>query len=252
MYDFQKANMWKRISAALCDMIALGIVAVGIAFLLSAILGYDGQAERLEQISESYETQYGVDFDVSGEDYEKLSEADKAQYELAMDSFAKDEEANRVYNTVVNLSFIIVTFGILIAFVILELVVPLLFGNGQTLGKKVFGVAVMREDGVKLTSVLLFTRAILGKYTVETMLPVFIVLSVYWGLMGIVGTVVLIGLLILQIILLVTTKERKVLHDMLAHTVTVDFASQMIFDTPEAMLEYKKRIHAEQVNSETN
>ena len=110
----------------------------------------------------------------------------------------------------------------------------------------------MREDGVKLTSVLLFTRAILGKYTVETMLPVFIVLSVYWGLMGIVGTVVLIGLLILQIILLVTTKERKVLHDMLAHTVTVDFASQMIFDTPEAMLEYKKRIHAEQVNSETN
>ena len=35
------------------------------------------------------------------------------------------------------------------------------------------------------------------------------------------------------------------IHDKLAGTVTVDLASQMIFDSPEALLEYKKRLHAE-------
>ena len=32
---------------------------------------------------------------------------------------------------------------------------------------------------------------------------------------------------------------------LLAGTVTVDFASQMIFDSPEELLEYKKKLHAE-------
>ena len=32
IYDLQKASMWKRISAFLCDFILFGILAVGIAF----------------------------------------------------------------------------------------------------------------------------------------------------------------------------------------------------------------------------
>ena len=250
VYDLQKAGMWKRISAALCDLIALGIVVVGLALLLSAILGYDGHASELEDISESYETEYNVDFDISESDYEKLSEDEKAQYKLAMDAFSKDGDANYIYNLLVNLTFVMITLSILVAFLLLELLVPLLFGNGQTLGKKVFGVAVMREDGVKLAPMLLFTRAILGKYTVETMIPVFVVLMIYWGMIGILGTLLVLGLLILQMVLPALTRERRALHDILAHTVAVDYASQMIFDSPEAMLEYKQRIHAEQVEAE--
>ena len=52
-----------------------------------------------------------------------------------------------------------------------------------------------------------------------------------------------------EIALILGTKARTPIHDKLAHTVTVDFASQMIFDTPEELLAYKKRIHAEQVES---
>jgi uncharacterized RDD family membrane protein YckC len=137
-----------------------------------------------------------------------------------------------------------------VAFLLLEFLIPLLLGNGQTVGKKVFGVAVMREDSVKLSPVLLFIRAILGKYTIETMVPVLIILMIYWGVLGFFGTVILFGMLILQLVLLFSTKERSAIHDKLAHTVAVDYASQKIFDTPEAMLAYKKRIHAEQVASE--
>ena len=250
MYDLQKASMWKRISAALCDFIALGIVIVGFALLLSAVLGYDGQAAALEDISEKYEAEYKVDFDIPESDYQELTDAEKEQYKLAMDAFSQDADANYVYSMLVNLTFVIITFSILIAFVLLEFLLPLFFGNGQTLGKKVFGVAVMREDSVKLTPLLLFTRAILGKYTVETMIPVLIILMIYWDMIGFLGTVLVLGLLIAQIVLLATSAERRVLHDRLSHTVTVDYASQMIFDSPEAKLAYKQRIHAEQLEAE--
>lgn len=250
MYDFQRANMWKRISAALCDLILICIVVVGAALLLSTVFGYDGYTERLEQISTSYETEYKVDFDISSADYEALSEGEKSQYEAAMDAFSNDGEANYVYGMIINFTFLIVVFSIMIAYLVLEFFVPLLLGNGQTLGKKVFGVAVMRADGVKISPVILFARTIFGKYTVETMLPVMIIIMVYLNLMGILGTALILGLLVVQIVLLAVTKARTPIHDMLAHTVTVDFASQLIFDTPEDLLAYKKRIHAEQVEAE--
>ena len=252
MYDLQKANMWKRISAALFDLILLGIIIVGLALLLSTVLGYDGYAARLEEISNSYAAEYDVDLDISREEFEALSEEDRARYEAADEAFVADSDANYVYGMIVNLTFIIVTFSILIAYLLLEFLVPLLFGNGQTVGKKVFGIAVMRQDGVKLSPILLFARTVLGKCTVETMVPMFIIVMIYLGLMGSFGTIVILALLLLQIVLLIVTKARTPIHDILAHTVCVDFASQMIFDTPEALLEYKKRIHAEQIEAEKN
>ena len=139
---------------------------------------------------------------------------------------------------------------ILVAFVALEFAVPLLFKNGQTLGKKVFGVAVMREDCVKITPMILFVRAVLGKYTLETMIPVLVVVMIYWNIVGIFGTVLVLGLFITQIVLLISTRERRAIHDKLSHTVVVDYASQMIFNSPEELLSYKQRIHAERVESE--
>ena len=59
------------------------------------------------------------------------------------------------------------------------------------------------------------------------------------------GIPVLLLILVLQIGLIVGTKTNSAIHDVLAYTVTVDLASQMIFDSPEQMLEYKKKIHAE-------
>lgn len=250
MYDLQKASMWKRISAALCDLIALVIVIVGLLLLLSTVLGYDAQAARLEEVRERYEAEYNVDFDVSQEDYEKLTDEEKTRYESAMSAFSKDKDANQIYSLLVNLTFVMISLGVLIAFLLLEFLVPLLFGNGQTLGKKIFGVAVMREDGVKLSPMLLFVRAILGKYTVETMIPVLVVLMIYWGIAGILGTALVLVLLAAQLILLITTRERRTIHDKLSHTVAVDYASQMIFDSPEALLEYKRKIHAESVETE--
>ena len=239
MCDLQKANMWKRISAALCDFIALSIVAVGVAFILSLILGFDGNIDRLEKISEGYETQFGVDFRLPDEDYQNLSDAEKELYEQAMDAFSADPEANYVFSLLINHILIMLTIGTLTAFFLLEFIVPLLFGNGQTLGKKVFGVALMHENHVKIKPFALFVRAILGKYTIETLVPIYVFIMILFGALGIVGVIVLLGLPILQLVVIAASKTNSTIHDLVSHTVCVDYASQMIFEDADALVRYK-------------
>ena len=45
--------------------------------------------------------------------------------------------------------------------------------------------------------------------------------------------------------MLVLTKDRSVLHDKLAQTVTVDMSSQMIFETTDDLVAYKNKLQAE-------
>lgn len=265
MYDFQKANFWKRISAALCDLILLAIVVVGFAFLLASILGTDGYVTRLDVLQTSYKKQYGIvsqeDYDALPleerpnytveKDYASLTEEERAKYDEADKAFSQDNEANFLYGMIMNNALITIIFSILLGYILLEFVVPLIFKNGQTLGKKIFGIAVMREDGVRISSTLLFVRTVLGKYTLETMIPVLIFLMIlFYAMNPIIGLGVVAAILIAQAVLLIATKTRSLLHDKLSHTVTVDFSSQLIFDTPEELLAYKQRIHAEQVEAE--
>lgn len=249
MYDLQKANLWKRISAALCDFILLAIVVVGVAFLLSSVLGYDNYHESLEASYEKYEAEFGVSFDATSAEIAEMSDDERASFDAATKALSEDSDVQYILGMLLNLTLIIITFSILLAYLLLEFLVPLLFRNGQTLGKKVFGVGVMREDGVKISAVQLFARTVLGKFTLETMLPVLIVIMILFGLMGVLGTVIVLVLIAVQLVMFFATKTNSVIHDKLARTVTVDMASQMIFDSPEELLAYKKRIHEEQAQS---
>ena len=79
--DIQKASMWKRISAYIFDFIILSIVVVGIAFILSSVLGYDGYSDRLEDYYAKYEAEYGVSLNITEEEYNKYSEEQKAKFD---------------------------------------------------------------------------------------------------------------------------------------------------------------------------
>lgn len=246
--DLQRANVFKRISAGLFDFIITGIVVVAMALLLSAILGYDNYKTSLDGYYTKYEEQYDIKFSMTEEERAAMTEDDIKRYDEAYAALIADSGAMYAYNMALNLTMIITSMGIFIGMLITEFAVPLVFGNGQTLGKKIFGVALMRTDGIKITSVMLFVRAILGKYTLETMIPVLIGIMLLFNMTGTVGLIGLLGIVVLEIIVMSVTKTRSLVHDLIACTVAVDYASQLIFDTPEAQLEYKKRLHAQQVN----
>lgn len=240
--DLQKASLSKRISAFLFDFIILCVIAVGIATLLSIIVGYDARLEQLESQYNKYEEIYGIDTDISTDDFNALSDAEKQKYADASNAMAEDDEMNALYSILMNLTLITVSFAILLAYIITEVLVPMFFKNGQTLGKKIFGVALMRTDGVSVSTFQVFVRAIIGKYTIETMIPVFLLLLIFFGVIGNSGFLIIALLLLLQLIVMIVSKSNSLIHDLFAVTVAVDMSSQMIFKNAEEMLEYKKAL----------
>ena len=249
-YDLQKASVLKRIAAYIFDAMMVLIAFSLAAALLSWATGYNRYSREYDAIRCSYEEEYGIKIDISLEEYEKLSEAERAKYVAADDAIKEDERAIYVYGMMLNLSSLITTLGLLFSFLLLELLVPLLLKNGQTLGKKMFGIGLMQYNGVRLSGAALFVRAVLVKCTVETMLPVLILLMAMMGTAGFIAVMLAFSIPIIQLALLCTSKNRLLLHDVIASTVAVDLPSQLIFPSAQAMVEYKEKVAAQKAKEQ--
>ena len=244
--DLQKAGMWKRIAAWMLDAILLVVLAVGMGALVALLLGYDAHSEALTNAYERYEAEYGVVLDISQEEYLALTEQQRQQYDTAYKALTADETVVYAYNMVINQTLLMISLGLLLSTLILEFAIPLWLGNGQTVGKKIFALGVIRTDGVRLTALQLFVRTLLGKFTIETMLPVYLAIMAFFGIVGRPGTLILAGLALAQVIVLAVTANNSAIHDLLAGTVVVDVASQQIFKSTDDLIAYTKRVHAEQ------
>ncbi len=245
-FDIQKADFWKRISAFLFDFIILGIVVVGIAAAMSAILNYDKYYNMVDEAKNEICEKYGVKLDVSEEEFNKLSDEQKQAYTDADREFSKDSRVVVGYQMMSNLALVITSVSVIVSFALLELVVPILLGHGRTLGKKIFGLAVVRTNSVKMSGQAHFARSMVGKCTIEALVPAYLILMILFGVLGIVGTVVLVLFAILEIFTLCYTKTRSAIHDLISDTVVVDMASQMIFESEEELIAYKTKLHAEE------
>ncbi len=251
VYDLQKAGLWKRIAAWMFDGILVGILAVGLGFLLSALLGYDGYSQRVDAAYAKYEAEYGIVFEITQAEFEAMGDEARQAYEAAYDALIADADAMYAYNMMLSLTLVIVSLAILAAVMVWEFAVPLILGNGQTLGKKIFSLCLVRNDGVKVNNLQLFTRTLLGKFTIDTMIPVTILLMLFWGTMDLTGTLILLTLLLGQILCLAISRTNSAIHDLLAGTVVVDISSQMIFRTTEDLIRFQKQVAAERAARQT-
>ena len=239
-HELQNANLWKRFASRLFDNALVAVLAVLIGIPLSGLLGYDRYSDAMDRAYEAYETRYGVRFDISQEEYMALDEATQVYYDQAWEALMADEETKQAYNMMLVLSLAAISLGVLAAVILWELVVPLLLGHGRTLGTKIFGLCLVRVDGVKVNVFQLFTRAILGKYAVETLIPILILMMMLLrGAMGVVGPAVLFALLCGQVACLLFTRNHSAIHDLIAGTAVVDYTSQTIFETAEERIEYQ-------------
>ena len=245
-FDLQKGSVTKRLAAWLLDIMLLMTLVVGAASGLSAILGYDKYQQTLNEAYEKYQVQYGIEFQITQEAYEALPPAEKELYDNAAKALNADDEAMYAYEMIINLTMLITSGSILIGILIAEFVVPLLLKNGRTVGKLAFGLGVIRPDGVRVTAVQLFIRSILGKYALETMIPVYVLLMIFFQTGGIIGIVLVLAILLTQLGLLVFNPNKALIHDLLASTVVVDIASQTVFDSTEDLIAYKNKLHAEE------
>lgn len=212
----------KRFAAFLIDFMVLIILSVFFIFLLMRITNYDFYNTQLISACERYEKESGVSFSISPDEYNSYRDDRKAAYDRAYEDLIADEEAVDNFEKIVKLTLINLSLGVFLAFLTSEFIIPLILGNGITLGKKIALLCLMRKGGGRVNVISLFIRTVLGKYIIETLFPLLIVVLILFNLVGSIGPVLITAGFILNIILLFTTPCRQLIHDVLADTVVVD------------------------------
>ena len=264
MYELKRIGIVKRASAWLLDAILLAVLTTGFMFCISLIAGFDPQ----QQLATEYYTAW--------EDFRKDHIADVAEFygytvtkdgaaaeigdviKALADSEGKDAETaqaykaylalpsvsqvNLQYEYVYNLLFMMVSVGLLLSYLILEFIVPLALKNGQTVGKKIFGICLVRPDCVKVTGVPLFARTVLGKFAIETMFPVLLVFLFFFGGLGLLAVILFAGILLLNVILFLATKNKTPIHDVIAGTVAADMKLQKMYASEEERDEHRAEL----------
>ena len=238
--DLQRAAHSKRLFAFLADMILAGILIVGIYFAMSAALDVDSYGAKYEEIKAGYEEKFGVSFGMTQEQFDELDEEARENYRAAVDAMNSDEEATNAIKTSYTLTFVIFASGIVLAMAILEFLIPLILKDGRTLGKLLFGLGVMRRNFTHIKNPVLFVRGVIGKGVFELILPALLILTISSGITGIFGIVLLAVMAIAEIVVFAKSGTGAMLHDVLADTVVIDWASQRIFNTDEEREAYEK------------
>ncbi len=247
MVSTQKASLLKRASAFLLDAILMSILITGFSFLISKATNYDYYKNKVQSYYDFYSEKYGISFNLTNEEKNNLSEEEKEKYNQASIEMNSNEEMVDAYTKTTNLILIIITGSILASVVILEFIVPLFLKDGQTVGKKIFSICLMKNNAVKISTLQLFARSVIGKGVIEMMIPALIFVMAFYGIIGIYGTLIVLVFIVVQIVLLFATRNKTMLHDILAVTVVVDKMSQQIFNTEKEMLDYKIEKHNEEV-----
>lgn len=167
-------------------------------------------------------------------------ESEMAQVFRRYAALPSDGTVSNLYSFLYNMLFMIVSLGFFFAYLCLEFILPLILKNGQTVGKKVFGICLVHPNCVKINGVALFARAILGKYAIETMFPVLLVFLFFFAGIGLLAVILFAALLLLNAILFFATKNRTPIHDLIAVTVATDMRTQVIYESEEELKEKKQ------------
>ena len=287
MFELRKIGIVKRVSALLLDAILLAVLTTGFMFILSLICKYDRQQERATQYFEEWEDfrkeyvgavadYYGFVYKENGDDYTVEKDGQASSLDAVMDKLEKSQgefdydklgaekvaeaygvyltltpvsKVNAQYRYVYSLLFMMISVGVLLSYIVLEFIIPIIFKNGQTVGKKVFAIALVRPDCVKISNLSLFTRTILGKFAIETMFPILLIFLLLFGGLGWLAVILFAAITILNIVLFFATKNKTPIHDVLASTVAVDLKLQMIFQTEDELIQKKTLEHKESVEN---
>ncbi len=216
----------KRSFAAAIDLLLIAILTVFLAMPMSRITGFRSARDEVNEVSARIKEESGISADLTPQEYQSLTDEQIEKYEALWIEYLNHEQNVRTYNRMVIGSYLTILGSILVAVIVFELAIPLVLGDGQTLGKKLMGLAVIKMDGEAVDAIGIIARALLGKFLVEIALPVFSFLSIYNGMSGSMNTVLIIGLFLVQAACMGFTKERRLIHDFLSGTRVVALDSE--------------------------
>ncbi|MEY3431772.1 MAG: hypothetical protein RIS53_670 [Bacillota bacterium] len=154
-------------------------------------------------------------------------------YRLALVDFNTYPPFASLVNLINGYFIEIIGYSALLSFLIFYILVPLLFKQGVTLGKKASGILVVTEKGYTMKWWQLPLRSIVLAATLVTALYT------------------IFGSLLLSYTLMVFTKGYRSANDFLASTKIVDLKTAKIFDDEQSLLAYENQLQRGQVQDST-
>ncbi len=229
-FEIQRAPLLRRLAAFLIDILLRGILIVALLSLFASVTRFEEKKQRMETIYDEIAERFGISpNDVI--DSSALPPDEQERYRLANEALAADEEAGSLYRWLI-ISYVAgVSGAILITYLLLEFAVPLLFRDGRTVGKRLFGLCVVHTNCVRMEAGAMFIRSFFGKYIVETMISVLGIILLNMGAVGSAALMLPILLLLFEAVLFFAGKNRQLIHDYFAQSAVADYQSQPIYDT---------------------
>ncbi|MBQ8768368.1 MAG: RDD family protein [Oscillospiraceae bacterium] len=250
MLDFHKAKPIKRLGAYVIDLILLLVITTAVALAMYSAMDYNAYEDKYEMSCEKYGQQFGVDLSASRADQAELSEAEQEKYLAAWEALNADEETMDALKQMLRIELLSLMVGFLVGYVILEIMIPLIFKNGQTVGKKILGLCVMHKYHVRVGFMQIIYRTILGKYFIETLIPVVMLVLSDYGVLGMTASLVLAAIAMTQGFIVMMSQANCGIHDKLFNTVVADFKKQHIFDTWNDRFDFEEAYEKEMAERE--
>ena len=215
----QKAPFFKRLLALMLDWMFIVILIFTCVMPMALVLKVGEYSENFDRYYTKYEKQYGVKFDLTEEQFNAMTEEELKLYEEAYNALTSDEEANAAHDALFKRMLGSIELSILAAYLVMDVLFPLMLKNGQTLGKRVFGLAVLRSAGEPASMLTILSRTVIGKFTIQTAIPALVICSILMGSRDLFGILYVVVILAANVVLMI--KKNKTLHDILADTMVV-------------------------------
>lgn len=226
MYEVYNGKMFSRIAALIVDLIIVLCIFVTIDILITKnvannVWQYDDKVSQYEN--------YQIDYGIAHKDAEgNLIYVDDVE-NSTLEAFKSDESVLALAQDITTLQIIQISFDLFVSEILVFFVLPLIFKNGQTLGKKLMRLGLVNSKGLKVANWAVFARFIIGIYAVESIISVLTFSPVP---------------LLLSFLIALFTKKKTALHDLIAGTRVIDIDKTIIFETFEeksaAIEEYEK------------
>lgn len=169
------------------------------------------------------------------ENFKELDTIDKCHEAsaVALTDFMK--YINPYNNKIKRIEIFMIAPSFLLAVGGFYILVPLLYKNGETFGKKVMRIGIISNDGYSVKK-----RQIVAR---QLFIFVCILFSTFVIGVGLTSFATLAAAIAIYLILIAISKENRSLADLLAFTYVIDVAKSVWFDTPEIEQEKEKQVN---------
>ena len=230
IYTPRHASLIKRAASFLLDIILLAIVFVGFLLLFAYLFDYDSTNKALNKMY----LDYGVM--IPKDATEKLEFCDITQQSCIDAATALENDPMFKQLFVLRQRFLIVgpIGSFLLSLLIFNFILPLIFKNGQSIGKKLFAIGYVSKSEIRIKPIQLFIKFLFGDFIIDSVMTIIGLYYILWG-NGYAGLILIFVVVIGNIACFALTKERTFLPDALANMFPIDMQEQMLFDTIEEL-----------------